>query len=118
MGLIGVLIGTFISSITIPCWQRPYLIYKYVLKRSSVRYFIEYFKYILILIICTILSVFINSFIDLKNMYIQFVLKGIITVIIFMTIVFLVYKKSGEFKYIIDTVKKIIKRRKNAKGFN
>lgn len=118
MGLIGVLIGTFISSITIPCWQRPYLIYKYVLKRSSVRYFIEYFKYILILIICTILSVFINSFIDLNNMYIQFVLKGIITVIIFMTIVFFVYRKSGEFKYIINTVKKIIKRRKNAKGFN
>mgnify|MGYP002582582604 CR=1 FL=1 len=67
IGLIGVLIGTFISSIVIPCWQRPYLVYKYVLKKSSKQYFIEYLKNIIIIVISTSISLFINNNLKRSN---------------------------------------------------
>ena len=111
IGLIGVLIGTFISSIAIPSWQRPYLIYKYVLKRSSKGYFIEFFKNIIILVFCTIIALTINNLIIFNNLYIQFVLKGIITASIFVISIIIIYRKTDEFKYIINTTNNLLKRR-------
>ena len=111
IGLIGVLIGTFISSIAIPSWQRPYLIYKYVLKRSSKGYFIEFFKNIIILVFFFFLALTINNLIIFNNLYIQFVLKGIITASIFVISIIIIYRKTDEFKYIINTTNNLLKRR-------
>lgn len=111
MGLIGVLIGTFISSIAIPSWQRPYLIYKYILKKSSKNYFIEFFKNIVILIICTVLALFINNLIIFNNLYIQFVVKGLITASIFGISVIVIYGKTDEYKYIINTISNLFRRK-------
>lgn len=111
MGLIGVLIGTFVSSIAIPSWQRPYLIYKYILKKSSKKYFIEFFKNVVILAVCTTLALFINNLIIINNLYIQFVVKGIITASIFAISVILIYRKTDEFKYIVNTISNLFRRK-------
>ena len=42
-GLAGVFMGTLVSSIVLPCWQRPYVVYKYALKTSCKKYFIKYY---------------------------------------------------------------------------
>ena len=110
-GIIGILIATSVSYIILPCWNKPYLIYKYVLKRSSKGYFIEFFKNIIILVFCTIIALTINNLIIFNNLYIQFVLKGIITASIFVISIIIIYGKTDEFKYIINTTNNLLKRR-------
>lgn len=115
IGLIGVLIGTIVSSIAIPCWQRPYLIYKYVLNKSSVQYFIEYFKYTFILLICTIITLYLNSLIKIESLYILFVIKAIITIGIFLLTVFGMYRKANEMNYIFNILRKVCNRSRYGK---
>lgn len=115
IGLIGVLIGTFISSIVIPCWQRPYLVYKYVLKKSSKQYFIEYLKNIIIIVISTIISLFINNNLKINSLITAFIIKGIISTIVFLAISYMSYRKSETFTSMIKYIKQIYERRKNEK---
>ena len=109
IGLLGVLIGTLVSSITIPCWQRPYLVYKYVLKMSSKKYFVEYFKYILIIVVASLTSIYINKFLVIGNQYIAFIIKGLISSIVFIVFTMICYAKTDEMKYILNFGRKIIK---------
>jgi O-antigen/teichoic acid export membrane protein len=55
-GLNGVLIGTAISSLMVPFWNRPYVLYKYVFKISSKKYWYELLVscsiYIVMMVIC------------------------------------------------------------------
>lgn len=110
IGLLGVILGTLLSSIAIPCWQRPYLIYKHVLNKSSKRYFIEYFKYLIIIIGCSILSLIVNEYLSFGNLYLEFILKGIIVTFIFVIAILVIYRKSEEMEYIMKLLKKVIKR--------
>lgn len=112
IGLLGVIVGTTISSIAIPIWQRPYLVYKHVLKKSSKEYFASYLKYILILIITSGVTLWINGFIALKNDFIVLMIKGIVSSITFISVVYLVYKNSDEMVYIINVMNNFLYRRK------
>ena len=42
----AVILGTIISGIAIPCWQRPYIIYRYIFKRNVREYAFIYMKYL------------------------------------------------------------------------
>ena len=116
IGLIGVLIGTFISSIVIPCWQRPYLVYKYVLKKSSKQYFIEYLKNIIIIVISTSISLFINNNLKINSLITAFIIKGIISTIVFFAISYMSYRKSETFTSMIKYVKQFYERRPTMKS--
>lgn len=54
IGVLGVVLGTIISSIVLPSWQRPYIVYKYILNKPFRIYISNYIKGFFILFISTI----------------------------------------------------------------
>ena len=106
VGLLGVLMGTFISSVALPSWQRPMIVYKYILQKSSLRYFIEYFKYAFITVGAGMIAYFINSSFKLNYLLFDFLIKGVISAFVFITLFLIIYIKSDEMKYLYKLVKR------------
>ena len=46
-GIMGIFIGTIISTLTTCFWVEPYFLYKKKLKKSLMKYFFKYFTYLL-----------------------------------------------------------------------
>ena len=83
LGIAGVLLGTLISSIAIPLWQRPYIIYKYIFKKSSKEYFILFFKYLFTILFISIITYFacevVTFSIPTINLIVKFIFIYIFT---------------------------------------
>lgn len=118
IGLLGVIIGTIVSSLIVPSWQRPYIVYKHILNKPFKEYISSYLKRLLLLSIIISLSLVINRFIILNNSFLLFVVKSFITLIIYSIFIVIVYIKADEFNYILLMIKKIIRRIKNEKRFS
>ncbi|WP_409193571.1 lipopolysaccharide biosynthesis protein, partial [Clostridium perfringens] len=50
LGLVGVFLGTTISTLIIPFWNQPRIVYKELLKKSVSKYFITYLVYLMIML--------------------------------------------------------------------
>lgn len=110
MGLIGVFIGTIISSIVLPTWQRPYIIYKYVFKTSSKPYFRSFLIYLIVLTGVGFLSYCIlqTYFADytLKN----YIIRLFICAITPNALILLIFYRTNEFREVIRIFKSLLKR--------
>ncbi|MGL5963926.1 MAG: lipopolysaccharide biosynthesis protein [Fusobacteriaceae bacterium] len=104
-GLVGVLLGTLISSM-VPNIYRPYVIYRYLLKKSANIYYIYYLKYMLITISSVIISLKILDLIKVENNILFLGLRIGISSFIFLILALVINLKSKEVEYI----KKILKR--------
>ena len=110
IGILGVVLGTIISSIVLPSWQRPYIVYKYILNKPFQIYISNYIKGFFILFISSITALIINSFLPAFSTVLLFIVKSIITGFIYIIIMIIFYKNTDEFKYVIEMSKKILKR--------
>ena len=105
-GLPGIYIGTLLSSM-VPNIVRPYVVYKYIFKLNCISYFKEYIIRIILLIISAgIIEIFLKIII-LNNIYLMFAIKVLLCIIIPNIVLFLIYRKSSYFSYVINTVKKL-----------
>lgn len=103
LGVLGVFIGTSLSSILTCLWIEPYILHKYGFELSSKKYFETYLKQLTILIIVTLITCFLTSFIHC-NIYMELILKLIICITIPNSILFIIYRKSKEYRYFINKV--------------
>ena len=105
MGINGVYLGTIISIMTTYFIADPITIYKYEFKKSPIKYFIEFFKYVGLAVI-----VFIITYISTKgiivNNFLDLVLKLIATSIVSLFLLWLFTFKTNEYQRIIGIVKK------------
>lgn len=114
LGIIGIFLGTFVSTLCLFLYSYPILVYKPLFKRNAR----EYYKYILTAFFKWIVTILFVSFIDnridevnyISNKYILFVIKGIL--IFFVTnIIFLIFHlRTDEFKFWVNKIKSVIKR--------
>ena len=100
-GVFGVFFGTFISSVTTCVWVEPYVLFKYGFKRSVSEYFKDYIKKTLLTLVLTIFTYYICSFFS-GNLYLVFILKCLVCLIIPNLILILIYRNTEEFKYFYD----------------
>lgn len=114
-GLIGVFIGTLVSSITVASWVRPYLAYKYILESSVKEYFKNFIIYTTVIIIaCSSTYVFCNiTFV--KFTWVNLIFRAIACLLIPNVIFILMYRKTHEFKRSAEMAREIIKKCKNIK---
>ena len=113
MGLAGVFLGTVVSSISIPCWYRPVIVYKYAFNRDPKEYFSEYLKYLLIVLMNALLVIGINKYLIYLikiSIYLCFVLKGTICMLVPNIVVIIIFRKSDEYIYLKQLVKRVIKK--------
>lgn len=109
LGILGVFLGTLISSISVCLWVEPYVLFKYGFKKKVYMYFKDYIKYSFIFLTSGFFTYFICSYID-GNLYIIFLIKIVLCLTIPNLIVFLLFHKNEYYIYYIDLMKSIIKK--------
>jgi len=108
-GIIGILFGTMISTLTTAFWIEPYVLYKNGFHKHVRDYFIRFGCYFLILILAAFVTKFVCSYfemITIPNLIIQIFICLIIPNSIFLAILFW----TKEFKYVIRLIKGLIKK--------
>lgn len=107
LGFIGVLVGTFISTVTTSFWVDPYILYKYGFKEKLRDYFYRYIGYIVIIMFTGIISYKICSlFTDFTwmNLFSRVGVCVVVPNIIFI----LCFYRTNELKYFLKLLKEII----------
>lgn len=97
IGLSGVILGTIISRVSTQLWYDPYLIYKRVFHARVREYAKTYVVYVIITIVCCVITQHIAVLIILNSKYLQFLLRMCVCAIIPNIILLLLYRKSPEF---------------------
>lgn len=98
MGIFGVFLGTFISSITVCNWVEPYVLFKYGFKLKLSKYFKKYFQYSLFTVIVGGITYFLCSSIKF-NLFFSFVIKTVTCLVVPNIFFYCFYHKSEEFQY-------------------
>ncbi|USK26508.1 hypothetical protein LIT32_13375 [Bacillus sp. CMF21] len=106
LGLIGVFIGTLISTILVPFWTTPYLVYRRFFKISIWNYYKSYTFFTLIAIAACFLTNTLSSFIQADN-FLLLALKGIVCFIIPNALYILLFRKTEEYIYLANILKSL-----------
>ena len=103
-GLAGIFMGTTISSILIPLWNRPRLVYKYIFERNFKEYIYKYIFYAVLTVGVGIFTTYLVKFIENSNLY-GLIIKGSICVIVPNILYLIIFYKTAEFKYVYSIIK-------------
>lgn len=110
MGVAGIIAGTVLSRLFTTWWFEPKLVYKYVFKKSPVKYFVRYFTAIGITFVVTVMVSVAASFIK-GPVLIAFSLKMLLCAVVPNLIMFIFFGKTEEFNYIFKRLKNVVKRK-------
>lgn len=100
LGLVGIFLGTTVSTLSIVFWNVPRLVYRNVFKKSVYEYFSRYFIYMLLTCIAVSLTALINNYIGVNSSLISLISRGIICLIIPNTLYLIIFFKTEEFQYL------------------
>lgn len=111
IGLAGVFLGTVVSSLAIPCWYRPIVVYKHVFKRSVKEYFAKYVQYFAVVVFCFALTLLIGSallkILELTPFW-ALMLRACICAIVPNAVIILLYHRSDEFRQVKQIARSVI----------
>ena len=108
MGIAGIFVGTVISTILVPMWVEPYVLFKNYFKKSLKIYFGKYIFYTLITLIAGAISFGICALLPSTGIGF-FILKGIICLVVICSVYLLCYFKTKEFKHAYSLFVSLIK---------
>lgn len=97
-GLIGVFLGTFISSITICVWVEPFVLFKYGFNLKLKIYFKEYFKYLIFTMFVLVQVVMITNFINF-NIYLNLIVRFLLCVSIYMINFYIFFRNNENYLF-------------------
>ncbi|MGL5245569.1 MAG: lipopolysaccharide biosynthesis protein [Sarcina sp.] len=106
LGLVGIFIGTTISTLSIVFWNQPRIVYKHVFKVPLISYFNKYAIYGgLTLIVGAITTFVCNMTVNIDNFsFISLIVRGMICLIVPNLIYFTVFFKTEEFQYLWQNI--------------
>lgn len=111
-GMIGIFIGTTISTLTTCFWVEPYILYKYGFNKSAKPYFKSYLIYILVILLAGGLTLSIKVALISNVGSGTYLIAMIMTCIIIPNSVFFIaFRKSEEFRYLSQIAFKLVRRR-------
>ena len=113
LGLIGIFLGTTISSVSIPIWLQAKIVYNEIFNKSVLVYFKKYLIYLIMTLSAGVITTIVCNKVVMNNEFFTLILKGIICVIIPNTLYFIVVFKTNEFKYIKSIIIDMIKNKFN-----
>lgn len=109
-GILGVFLGTLISSITTCVWIEPFVLYKYGFKMKFIQYCKDYLKQLTIVIIMGIMLLLLQIMFGNYSIILRFVINFIICVFGINIVFWFIFKNTEEFIYFKDMFVKIIKK--------
>jgi O-antigen/teichoic acid export membrane protein len=108
-GMLGVFVGTVISTILTSFWYEPYILFSRGFKKPVRIYFFRYFINIIVFILATLITKYAcNQFVEVSMM--NFAIKMILCITIPNVIYIVVFFKTKEFIYLKETFKYMINR--------
>lgn len=111
-GLAGVFIGTLISSLPLWCYSYPKFGYKNLFDGKYSNYIKENVMYFILFLAIAGITYSISVIITFSNVWLDIMFKAVLCTIVPNLILFVIYRKTDEFKYFKDLLKSIIKRKK------
>ena len=111
MGLVGTLLGTSIALLCTASWNWPRLVYKYTFKKSVIEYYRIYCARFLLLALLVFITAFlIQSVIGDANGFAYIVVRGVVSLVVFVLAFVLIYVKTPEFQYIRSSVNNLLRK--------
>lgn len=104
-GIAGVLWGTALSTLLLPWWVEPYILFRYGMKRGTKSYWGQYWKYTAVTAGALFATWKVCELISLKQSLLLLGLKLILCVIIPNTIYYVIFGKTDEFCYYKEFLK-------------
>ncbi|MBU3126853.1 oligosaccharide flippase family protein [Clostridium tagluense] len=104
IGLAGVFWGTVISAF-VPMIYRPYVVYKYIFETSCKKYLIQYTQYLLVVVVNIFVTSTLCKMLFLNAGWVNLIGRGFICVVIPNLLIVVLFRKSYEFKQLINIVK-------------
>ncbi len=106
-GIIGIFLGTFISTMTTSMWVEPYVLYKHHLKTSMVPYFIKYAIYTFILALTFLFTQKVCSLYE-GGIILTIAYRVLVCAIVPNLILFIAYNQSWEFKFLVQKLRGLL----------
>ena len=103
-GIFGILIATSIARLTTNMWFEPYKLFKLYFKKDVKGYYITQIKNLVLVIGLIVLISFLCHVIVIDNGIIKFIIECLLCIIIPNLTFYIIFRKSNEFKYIIEKV--------------
>lgn len=103
-GVLGIFMGTIISTVTTSLWIEPYVLYKYYFKKNIIDYLYRFIKYTLVVVLTYLIVQKIVILISINGI-LGLLIKGVVSLILSILIMTIVFIKTNEIKH----VKKIFK---------
>lgn len=113
-GFIGVFLGTLLSTILTVFWTQPKVVYKELFQKSLKIYFVDYFKYLIILVFTLIITTIICSNI-IGYTFVSLVIRGLICISVPNIIFLILFLRTKEVKYLLKILKNQIVNKINFK---
>lgn len=111
LGVAGIFLGVITARALTQLWFDPWILYKYVFKRSIIPYFFIYLKYILVAVLCCLLSRLSIVVINVTNPILNVITGGFLAIFLSMGCVYIFYRHTEEYDYSIQLIKNMIKRK-------
>ncbi len=105
-GLSGIIFATVVSRMAYAWWKEPLIVYKDCFGESPVSYFINYIKRIILAVVLCAITYGVCYIIPNINIYVSFILKAFICLIVPNAIILLIYKNSEAFIYLKENILK------------
>ncbi len=103
-GLNGVIMANILSSLFVPFWTQPYVVYKNVFNRSPAPYYKRYIAYTVITIVSGLITYYMCE-LCIATGLIAIIVKAFICLVIPNSINILVFYKTEEFQYLLGVLK-------------
>lgn len=104
VGLIGIFIGTTISILLTKTFVEPYILYRYVFKKNFLKWVLNYLLQVFLIgLICTLCYV-CNLTINTSNIFLDFIIKGVVTFIVSNAIIMIFSIKIPECRYFFGII--------------
>lgn len=110
-GLMGVFMGTIASGLVLWCYSYPKYVYNKLFGRKISDYMKETIYYFIIFILIAGFTYSLAILISFDNVYLQFISNVLIALIVPNVIMLLLFSKDENFKYFINMLKGLKKRR-------
>lgn len=112
-GVVGVLIGTSISTLTTCFWIEPYVVFRFGFGMPLFQYFSKYLKYTLVTILAGLATFGCLTFVTFLNPFINLLAAMLICATVPNIVYLLFFHRLQEFKETLIVLKRILHGRKN-----
>jgi len=110
IGIAGVFVAGIISSLVLFAYSYPKYVYKPLFNKKWKVFYIEQIKLFFLMLIMLGTTYLLMNLIVLQNPLLQFIVNGIIVLIVVNLLFYIVFRKTEEFKYFKYLINKIIHR--------